>query len=133
MTDIQKFEADARRVLKHDRAEHGGADPRRSSATVAELFERTAPGLGSLPHEIAAYWMRTYIEQSAAPEDEPTEVHIQWLAAALSLLYGTPEDTHLFTQADWQELKELVRCEAPDIPLETLSQLMSLFLEHGAL
>ena len=39
MNDIQKFQADIKRIIKHDRADNGGVyDGVRASKTIAELF-----------------------------------------------------------------------------------------------
>ena len=133
MTDIQKFYADVQRILKHDRAEHSDTDGIRTSTAITCLFEKEITGLGSIPRETALYWLRRYIEQSPELESEPTASHIDWLAGALSLLQGDTEGTEVFTAEDWKELKDIVNYEAEVIPLETLSQLMSIFLAHGVI
>jgi hypothetical protein len=133
MTDIQKFLADARRIIKYDRADHNGMyDGYRASASLAQLFIRENLQLAPLPEYIAKYWQDTYIATAPDGATEPSEEHIDWLAAILSLFDGDQTARYPFSATDWTELRDLVSCEAEDIPLDILSSMMSIFIENGA-
>ncbi len=134
MTDIQKFISDARKIMKHDRADNGGHyDAVRACSQITDLFESNNRALGSLPHSLAEYWMDTYIRNSAAIENEPTDANIDKIAALQIFLDGEREGTEVLTAEDWKNLQELVDYEAEDLPLDVLEGMMGIILEQGAL
>ena len=81
----------------------------------------------------AEYWKRTYIDESASPENEPTAENIDRLGAILSFLENSGEDEELLTDDDWRMLGELVNYEAEDLPLDILQALMGVIVQKGAL
>ena len=66
-------------------------------------------------------------------EEEPTQDHIAKLAAFQSILEGSAEFTECLTQEDWKELCSLTNMEAEDIPIETLNDMMMIFVDRQAL
>ena len=46
---------------------------------------------------------------------------------------GIDDENQILSQQDWQELAQIIRFEAEDMPLELLSSMMSLIVEHDAL
>lgn len=134
MTEVEKFVADARRVVKRDRADNGGAyDGLRASRKVAELFCGNVRSLGDLPNSIAEYWLDEHVASSESMDDEPSAEHIEWLASALSFLYGTLEKAVCFSDEDWRKLAEFVNYEAEDLPIDVLSSLMGVLVERRVL
>ncbi len=134
MTDIHKFKADVRRVLKHVRADNNGRyDSVRACKDIVELFIRSTSVQGELPNSLAEYWQRTYIDESKNPSEEPSEQNINRLGAILSFLENTDEDEEFLSESDWQMLGELVNYEAGDLPIEVLQNLMSKIVEKGAI
>lgn len=132
MNDIEKFRADARRAIKHERSDSGNNyDGIRASKKVAEFFCRTSslPGLAS---SISEYWINNRIEVSQNYADEPSQENIDWLASALAFLSGDVTEC-TFSVSDWKKLGELVNYEAEDLPIEDLSTLMGILLEKKAL
>lgn len=137
MDNIQKFYTDIQRIIKHDRADNGGAyDGLRASKSVSKYFIALQRDVGNLPHSIAEYWEQTYILPSSKLDSEPTMPHITWLAAALLLLNDSfkekanSDEKTVFSKKDWEELCNLVNYEAGELPLEVLTSLMSIFTEH---
>jgi hypothetical protein len=134
MTDIQKFTADIKKIIKFDRAENGGRyDGIRACVKVEDLFESNNRALGSLPHSLAEYWLDIYIRNSADPANEPSSDNIDRIAAIQTFLDGEREGTECLTKDDWKNLHELVDYEAEDLPLDVLEGMMGIILEQGAL
>ncbi len=136
MDIIEKFYADVKRIVKHDRANNAGNyDGQRASKEVSKHFISLYRDLGELPCAIADYWEQTYIALSEKPTEEPSEKNITWLAASLALLEGnffelaSDQEKEAFTKDDWKELCEMVNYEAEDLPLDMLTSLMSVFTE----
>jgi hypothetical protein len=133
MTDIEKFRSDVQRIMKRERAENGGRyDASRTCRQAAELLKNNAGIPGELPGSIADYWLETYIYNSASPEKEPTSEHIDKLSAMMSFLSGSEEDGDLLSDKDWKEIGQLTGYEAEDLPIETLSSLMTILVERKA-
>jgi len=132
MNDFRKFQADMRRMMKYERS-ISAYEPRNICSKAAALFVSDNRGLGKLPDAIADYWIKTYIETSPRPDDEPTEKNIDRLAAMQSFLEGTDDGTEVLSAQDWKELGNLVSCEADDLPLDVLRNLMEIIVEKKAL
>ena len=134
MTDIQKFQADISKIMKHDRADNGGHyDGKRASKAIAGLFENNNRYLGTLAPSLTDYWLNTYILSSADAVNEPTEQNISRICALQSFIDGDESAVDILTQDDWSNLQELVNCEAEDIPLDDLQNMMGIILNKGAL
>ena len=134
MTNVQKFMADARRILKHVRANNNGrSNTERACKDVASLFIRSTSVPGDLPSSVAEYWQRTYIDTSSDFSEEPTEKNLEKLSAFLSFLENADENEDLLSDSDWRTLGELVNYEAEDLPVDVLQYLMAKIVEKGAL
>ncbi len=134
MTDIQKFQADINKIIKHDRADNGGHyDGKRASKQIARLFENNNKYLGTLAPAITDYWLNTYILSSYDNINEPTPDNIQRICALQSFIDGDDSSVDILTDDDWDTLKDLVNCEAEDIPLDELQNMMGIILSKGAL
>lgn len=137
MTISDKFISDCKRIKKVERANAGNKYDEQVASIATEkiisLFERTSPKYGELPQSIAAYWNDSYINTSATPCEEPTDAHIEKLAAFLSFLFSEDDDFAQISQDDWIEIADCINDEAGSLPIETLTQMMNVILERKAL
>ena len=136
MDDIQKLYADFKRRVKHERSASVAYDGKRAAESVADYFVSLYPDMGTLSAQIADYWLRTRILNAEHPESEPSEQHIAWLLTAAEILDGTyadDADGAIFSERDWQELCDMVNCEAEELPLDRLSALMAIFVSKKIL
>ena len=133
MDSIQKLYSDIEKIKKHGRANSSGYKGQEVSSQVADLFTRNNRHLESLASSFSDYWMNTYILTSSNMEEEPTQDSIAKLAAFQSILEGSAEFTECLTQEDWKELCSLTNMEAEDIPIETLNDMMMIFVDRQAL
>ncbi len=140
MNTIEKFYADAKRIIKHDRANNvAGYDGTRASQSVSKHFISLYRDLGELPYSIAKYWEEKYIKTAVNINEEPSEKNITWLASLIALLEGdfyqnaSESEKEALSKEDWEELCMLVNSEAGDIPLDLLTSLMAVFTEKKVL
>ena len=134
MTTVEKFQADVQRCIKHTRAENkGNYNSQKACQDITSLFLRQTTVPGSLPSSLAEYWQRTYIDNSANPQEEPTAQNIERLCALLSFLEDSHEFEDALTTEDFHMLGELVNYEAEDLPLEQLQAMMATVVSKGAL
>jgi hypothetical protein len=132
MNNSQKIFADATRIKKHYRAEHPLYDGIEVCKEIQNFFVRANKNLAELADGFAGYWFKSFVENSAEKENEPTEKNLQFLSALQSLLDSDDDGTEIFSADDWKELCEITDCEAENLPVETLNDLMSIFVKHGA-
>ena len=133
MMQIDKFRSDITRIVAHARADTTQYDAHTVCSALAAQFENSFRACGELPHAFADYWITKALEDSP---DAPSDTYIDKLCAMLALLTDgalSPEDDACFSASDWQEFAALVNDEADNIPLDTLSSLMALFVEKKAL
>jgi len=134
MNDSEKIIADARRIVKHERAENGDRyDGYKACEKIADLFAKSNPNMLSLARSVGDYWFSTYINASANPALEPTDKNLDRLSALQNFIEGLDDDRGILSDEDWQELGQIVRFEAEDMPIDILSSMMSLIVDHGAL
>jgi len=136
MDDIQKLYADIKRRIKHERSASAAYDGKRAAESAADYFASLYTDMGTLPEQIADYWIRTRILNAEHPEGEPSEQHIAWLLTAAEILDGTYTDDGedgIFSERDWRELCDMVNCEAEELPLDRLSALMAIFVSKKIL
>lgn len=134
MNNSEKLIADARRIIKHERAESGDRyDGFKACEKIIELLPRANPALQSLARSVGDYWYSSYITSSANPASEPTEENLNKLSAMQNFLEGVDDENGTLSEDDWQELGQIVRFEAEDMPLELLNSTMSLIVSHDAL
>lgn len=134
MNDCEKLIADARRIIKHERAENADRyDGLKTCSKIADLLPKNNPAIISIARQVSDYWYSTYIASSAEPQKEPSEEKLDKLSAMQNFLEGIDDGNQILSQQDWQELAQIIRFEAEDMPLELLSNMMSLIVEHDAL
>lgn len=134
MDSIQKFYTDIDKIKKHERADNSGKyDGGRACQKIGDFFCASNRSLGEIGASFADYWMQTYITPSSDPVNEPTDANVEKLAAFQALLEGSTEGTECLTTDDWKELCSLVNCEAEEIPLDLLNDLMTIFVDKKAL
>ena len=132
MDTIQKFYTDIRKAVKQARPE---GKPDKTEAVCREISKRFShlfAHFGALPESIADYWLQNKIIKSAQPENEPSEQNLLWLVNAAEILNGSYTDD-TFTDQDWKELCELVTAEAEELPIDELTDLMSIFMSKNVL
>ena len=134
MTDIQKFFSDVGKIIKHDRADNAGNyNAERASRAVADFFVSSNKGMAELPSSLAEYWLNNKVLPHLSEDPCPSADAIDWLGDAQELLDGTiGTDTH-FSADDWAELRDMVNCEAEDLPIDALTSMMSVIMDHGAI
>lgn len=133
MTDVDKFYADIQRIKKRDRADNPTYDGLRASNAVVSLFEQSNRDLGDLPHSIGDYWIRNYIEKSSDMNNEPTDENTEWLITVLSFLDGSLESKHDIPKKDWKAILEFIDYEAESLPINVLTDLMSVLMAKKVL
>lgn len=134
MTETQKFKADAKRLIKYNRANNNGRlDIAQVCKDIVSLFIRTSSVPQTLSRSVAYYWQENYSDSLSQDENIPNEEQIEKLCAFLSFLENSDEDEDLISDSDWQELAELVNEEAETLPLEVLQDLMKILVSKGAL
>jgi hypothetical protein len=130
MTDPEKLCSDINRIKKHERAQNGGRyNALRVCEKAASLFENERRNFSALPASMAEFWMSTYIRASVQPDEEPSDENIDKLAAMLSFLDGDSSGCDCLTETDWTQLGQLVNYEAEELPIETLSNLMTIIVD----
>ena len=133
MNDIQKFQADIKRIIKHDRADNGGVyDGVRASKTIAELFVSSNKDCQGLAQSISEVWL-SKVTGAAAPAEEPSETNLSWLFDVQEFLDGTLSGDTVLTKADFSELRDLIDYEAEDLPVDMLTSMMNTIMDHDAL
>ncbi len=134
MTLIEKFRTDINRTIKHERAENNGRyNSSKACDSIQKLFERNCVVPGSISRAIAFYWCDEYIDHSNAPENEPTEAHIDKLCALLSFLNDADEGEEILSDNDLEEINNAIDDEAETMPLEQLQSLMGKLVDRGIL
>lgn len=134
MTETERFLADAKKIIKHERADNGGRyDGIRACRNLGALLERYNRTLGALPRSVAGYWQDTYIAPSADAANEPSEENLQRLAAFHAFLSGDEAWLDALSDGDLRNLQELVNDEAADLPLDALEAMMAVIMAKGAL
>ena len=133
MDNVQKFNSDIEKIRKFERAQKG---PEYNGENVcnqaAELFVKSSKGLETLAECFAEYWLETYIRCSPDSENEHSPENIEKLCALKALLENDTEQTSALSEKDWKELCLIVNAEAEDLPLELLSDLMTIFVDKKA-
>lgn len=123
----------ARRTVQ-GAGERGAGNPALAFAIGQEavsLLERDVRGLGSLPREAGLYWLNTSRLDECAADDGLSDEAVDRLCAIYEFLTGgTPAD---LSMEDWRELAGMVNDAAEDIPVDTLTQMMSVLLDRGVL
>lgn len=133
MTNVDKFYSDVQKIKKYDRAQNPSYDGIRASRAVAQLFENCNRDLGDLPLSISDYWMRNYIEVSDDIDSEPNDEHVEWLLTVLSFFDNNMDSEHDLSKKDWKAILEFINYEAESLPIDVLTDLMSILVEKHVL
>jgi len=134
MTDTQQFLSEAKKIIKHERADNGGRyNGRAVCDKLVRLLENRNSAMGDLPHSVGDFWLNTYILPSADAANEPSDVHLEKLSAFNAFLAGEDDENGSLTEDDWKNLQELVNYEAEDLPLDTLEKMMGIIVDKGIL
>ena len=131
MDNIQKFCSDIEKIKKHGR--QGGPASPDIVTQIKTFFVKNFRGLESLAGSFFDYWNEEYILKSGNPGDEPSKENVDRLAAMFSLLEGSVEFTDCLTDSDWKQLCSLTNMESEDLPMDTLNDLMMIFVDKKAL
>ncbi len=135
MTNVQRFYSNIERAIKNGRAAGGeNYGLQEASADAVRLFEHdcasTVPA--ALASAAADYWKTTYIDAAASGELSTLQENIGILGALLAFLEGSEEDCAALSDADWQELSDIVNCNADEMPIEILQSLMAVLVSKNA-
>lgn len=133
MTEIEKFNSDLSRAVKHNRNADGTLNQNAFYSYAENLFKRASSVGGCLSTSLFGYWKSEYIDCSINPQNEPTEENINRLSAMLAFLCNSNEYEDCLTDEDWVEMSDMVSAEAEDMPIEQLQDLMSIIVSKGAL
>lgn len=131
MDNIQKFCSDIEKIKKHGR--QNGSAAQDVVSEIKSLFIRNFRSLESLAGSFFDYWNEEYVRASGNPGDEPSKENVDRLAAMFSLLEGSVEFTDCLTDSDWKQLCSLTNMESEDLPMDTLNDLMMIFVDKKAL
>lgn len=124
MTSIEKFRSDAFRIAKN--ANHQKED---ALHTIKNFFVKSSSAPKTLTLSLSDYWQHTVTNHSL--DDNAIEKACSFLALLLGCF--SCEDESFVSEDDWQEIANIVSSEAEDIPLETLSSIMSILVEKKVL
>ena len=133
MTNVDKFYADVQKIKKYDRAQHPTYDGLRCSQSVAQLFENCNSDLGDLPRSISDYWLKNYIEVSKDINNEPSDKNVEWLLTVLCFFDNNLDTEHDLSKKDWKAIQEFINYEAETLPINVLTDLMSILVEKQVL
>ncbi|SRR5574344_780762 len=134
MNDSNKFLADARRIIKFERAQNGGRYNAMSACRkIAELFIKRNAAITSLAESVSDYWLNNYVMLSQNQAEEPSDENLDRICAMQNFLEGIDTDNEILTDKDWHELADLTNYEAEDMPLDLLNSIMTIVVDKGAL
>lgn len=136
MTNIQRFYTNVERAIKNGCVASGGTyGLQEACADAARLFEHDCAA--NIPASLAAaaadYWKKTYIDTAQSAELSTLREKIGILGGLLAFFEGSEEDAAALSDADWQELAEMVNCNADEMPIEILQSLMATLVSKNAL
>ena len=107
MTDTQQFLSEAKKIIKHERADNGGRyDAKRACEKIVRMMESRNSALGDLPHSVGDFWLSTYILPSANMANEPTDDNLRRLTAFNAFLSGEDDEADCLTADDWNQLQD---------------------------
>jgi hypothetical protein len=125
MQAIDKLKADM-----DDWARQVGPNPRnRDFEAMRMAFSRSVP---KVPEETLSALFTTFLSRYGTSDGGTPAKAVEWLVGVGSLLLADYDGTP-FTKAEWEEIRELVTIDSGEIDIETLSYVLGLALEHGAL
>lgn len=135
MDNIQKLYSDIEKIKKHNRNSSGTLDLNKVATQVSEMFQRNNRDFCDLPNSLAEYWVKTYVyPQIDLNANDLSQESVGKLCAMQAFLDNDIEDdTDCLTLDDWKQIAAFVNFEAEDMPIDLLSQMMSILVEKRAL
>lgn len=135
MDNIQKLYSDIEKIKKHKRNSSGTLDLNKVATQVSEMFQRNNRDFCDLPNSLAEYWVKTYVyPQIDLNANDLSQESVDKLCAMQAFLDNDIEDdTDCLTLDDWKQIAAFVNFEAEDMPIDLLSQMMSILVEKRAL
>ena len=135
MDSIQKLYSDIEKIKKHNRNSSGTLDLNKVATQVSEMFQRNNRDFCDLPNSLAEYWVKTYVyPQIDLNANDLSQESVDKLCAMQAFLDNDIEDdTDCLTLDDWKQIAAFVNFEAEDMPIDLLSQMMSILVEKRAL
>lgn len=135
MDNIQKLYSDIEKIKKHNRNSSGTLDLNKVATQVFEMFQRNNRDFCDLPNSLAEYWVKTYVyPQIDLNANDLSQESVDKLCAMQAFLDNDIEDdTDCLTLDDWKQIAAFVNFEAEDMPIDLLSQMMSILVEKRAL
>ncbi len=135
MDNIQKLYSDIEKIKKHNRNSSGTLDLNKVATQVSEMFQRNNRDFCDLPNSLAEYWVKTYVyPQIDLNANDLSQESVDKLCAMQAFLDNDIEDdTDCLTLDDWKQIAAFVNFEAEDMPIDLLSQMMSILVEKRAL
>jgi hypothetical protein len=125
MQAIDKLKSDL-----DDWSRHVGRTPgNRDFEALRLAFLRSVP---KVPDETLSALFTTFLSRFGSGGEDASAKAVGWLVGIGSLLLADYDGTP-FTKAEWEEIRELVTIDSGEIDMETLSYVLGLALEHGAL
>jgi hypothetical protein len=124
MQAIDKLKSDM-----DDWARQAGPKPgNRDFEAMRLAFSRSVP---KVPEETLSALFTTFLSRYGNGGGTPAKA-VEWLVGVGSLLLSDYDGTP-FTKTEWEEIRELVTIDPGEIDIDTLSYVLGLALEHGAL
>lgn len=135
MDNIQKLYSDIEKIKKHNRNSSGTLDLNKVATQVSEMFQRNNRDFCDLPNSLAEYWVKTYVyPQIDLNANDLSQESVDKLCVMQAFLDNDIEDdTDCLTLDDWKQIAAFVNFEAEDMPIDLLSQMMSILVEKRAL
>lgn len=135
MDNIQKLYSDIEKIKKHNRNSSGTLDLNKVATQVSEMFQRNNRDFCDLSNSLAEYWVKTYVyPQIDLNANDLSQESVDKLCAMQAFLDNDIEDdTDCLTLDDWKQIAAFVNFEAEDMPIDLLSQMMSILVEKRAL
>ena len=135
MDSIQKLYSDIEKIKKHNRNSSGTLDLNKVATQVSEMFQRNNRDFCDLPNSLAEYWVKTYVyPQIDLNANDLSQESVDKLCAMQAFLDNDiADDTDCLTLDDWKQIAAFVNFEAEDMPIDLLSQMMSILVEKRAL
>lgn len=129
---IQKFYSDVEKIKKHNRDGSGKLNTAAVKNQIVSLFENNNRNLCDLPHSLAEYWLSEYVEpELSGGASEISTQTVDKLAAMYAFLIDDSQ-TDVLTDRDWKKIGEAVNYEAEDLPMDSLSALMTVLVDKRA-
>lgn len=135
MDNIQKLYSDIEKIKKHNRDSSGKLDLTKVSSQISELFQRNNRNFYDLPNSLCEYWIKNYVNPEIdSASNDISQQAIEKICAMQAFLDNDIEkETDCLSDEDWKQIANAVNYEAEELPMDLLSQMMSILVEKRAL